>query len=401
MISLAARRRQALEFARAVEAETPEVTSELVDPLQVVTLLRDVPPEEPDPTFVSRLRDKLLSAAAARAEKLESADEGPDDDLAWRRARSPRHQRLLAIAASTLVIVGAGTATAAASRQALPGDLLYPVKRSMETVQLQLARGNYGKGVELLEDASTRLDEIAGLTTEHPNPDAEQVDQLDQTFSDFSSESTEGGQRLLAAYAMDDEANAIGRIRVFTTEAAVQLTELASAMPPDMGPSFTKAAATVGTLDALAVRICPTCGGPLPLVTVPGELPASQVLPAYTFLAQIPHADLSELSSAGAGGSQAVTLPGGPTAGANPGVSTTSSATTTAGATPTTSGGEPTPTTATTAPSTSGPTSGESSPSANLGTSTASEVLPPVTTTLPVELPTITIPVLSPAGGPT
>jgi hypothetical protein len=401
MIALSAYRRQAREFARAVDTETHEVTSELMGPLNVASMLRDLPPVEPDPAFVSELRDKLHSAALSRSEESDSGEAGPADDPAWRKGRRPRQQHILAIAASTLVIAGAGTTAAAASQQALPGDLLYPVKRSIESVQLQLARGNYGKGVELLEEASTRLDEITGLTSEHPNPDSEQIDQLDQTFSDFTSESTEGGQRLLAAYAIDDEANAIGRIRVFTTEAATQLTELESEMPSDMRPSFTKAAATVGTLDALAVRICPTCGGPLPLVSVPGELPASQVVAADTFLAQIPYADLSELSSEGAGGSQAVTLPGGPTAGANPSASTTPSATSSAGATPTPSGGEPTPATATTAPATSAPTSAEPSQSADPGASTATDVLTPVTTTLPEELPTITISVPGPTVGPT
>jgi hypothetical protein len=391
MISLAARRRQAREFARAVEAETPEVRSELVDPLQVVTLLRDAPPIEPDPAFVSRLRDELLSAAAARAEELHSADEGPDDDLARRRVRSPRHQRLLAIAASTLVIVGAGTATAAVSRQALPGDLLYPVKRSIETVQYQLARGDSGKGIALLAEASTRLDEVAALMTEDPTPDSEQIDQLDQTFGDFTSESTKGGQLLLAAYANDGDANAIGRIRVFTTEAAAQLRELPE-MPPDIGPTFSKAATTVGVLDGIAVRICPDCGGSLPEVSVRGQVPSAALAHALnTFLAENPNLD-----------SHHGTFPGGPTAsGPKPSVSSTASGSPAATSTASTTAAGPTASDTSTTEATGAPTATESNQTPAASVPTPADVPTPVPTVQDGEPSTITIPVPKPTAGPT
>jgi hypothetical protein len=402
MISLAARRRQAREFARAVEAETPEVRSELVDPLQVVTLLRDAPPIEPDPAFVSRLRDELLSAAAARAEELHSADEGPDDDLARRRVRSPRHQRLLAIAASTLVIVGAGTATAAVSRQALPGDLLYPVKRSIETVQYQLARGDSGKGIALLAEASTRLDEVAALMTEDPTPDSEQIDQLDQTFGDFTSESTKGGQLLLAAYANDGDANAIGRIRVFTTEAAAQLRELPE-MPPDIGPTFSKAATTVGVLDGIAVRICPDCGGSLPQVSVRGQVPSAALAHALDmFLAENPNLDSSDLSTLGPGDSHHGTLPGGPTAsGPNPSVSSTASASPTATSTASNTAAEPTAGDTSTTEATGAPTATESNQTAAASVPTPADVPTPVPTVQDGEPPAITISIPKPTASPT
>ena len=392
MISLAARRRQAREFARAVESETPEVTSELVDPLQVVTLLRDVPAVEPDPAFVSGLRDKLLSAAASRAEEPGTADEGPDDDLAWRRARSPRHQRLLAIAASTLVIVGAGTATAAASQQALPGDLLYPVKRSIEKVQYELARGNSAKGIELLAEASTRLDEVAGLTAEDSSPDAEQIDQLDQTFGDFTSESTEGGQRLIAAAVVDDDPNAIGRLRVFTTNAAKQLTSLAPVLPTVMRSSFTDAANTVETLNSAAIEICPGCGATLPAVEAAGQAQSAQA-----FLAQIPNLDLSDLPTTGAGNLNGPS-PGGPTAsGANPNVSSTASASPTTS----TTAAEPAASDTRTTEATGAPTDTESNQGADASVPTPADVPTPTPTTPPVEPSNITISAPKPTGSPT
>ena len=382
MTSLLARRRQAREFARAVEAATREGASELAGPLQVVTLLREIPPVEPNPAFVSELRSHLLTAAVARSRERDLADGSTDDDLPSIQGRSPRHQRGLAIAASTLVIAGAGTGTAAISQQALPGDLLYPVKRSIENVEFQLARGDFGEGSQLLEQASTRLDEVEALTAEDPNPDAEQIAELTQAFSDFSSQTTDGGRRLITAYASDRDANVIGRIRVFTTQAATQLTRLAPAMPTDLRTSFTHAATTVGALDALAVRICATCGGTLPLVSVPG-----QPLSAGPFLTDVSNVDLSDLPSTGAGGSQPVTLPGGPPVNGLPsGFPTTPTGTTTGGTTPSGSTGgstgEP-----------GSPSSVQSSQDPGATVSLPVDVLTPVTTLLAVDLPTIVIPI--------
>jgi hypothetical protein len=378
MTPLSVRRRQAREFARAVDTESRKAASELAAPLQVVALLRAVPPVEPDQAFVSELRDQLLAAAASR---VEPDGDAAYDELPATKERAPRQQRALAIAASVLVIVGAGTAAAAVSKQALPGDLLYPVKRSIERVELELAQGDSGKGNELLDQASTRLDEVEALAAADPNPDAQQIAELNEAFSDFTSQTTEGGRRLIAAYASEDDANAIGRIRVFTTETATQLTDLAPAMPADLQTSFTRAAATVGTLDALAVRICPTCGGPLPLVSVPG-----QYMSADTFLADAPSVDLDDLPGTGAGGSQPVTLPGGPPAAGVPTILPTvpSGGTTTA---------VPTPSDGITTEAASGATTGPSSEISSATDSVPEDVLTPVTTLLPEDLPTIVIPV--------
>jgi Domain of unknown function (DUF5667) len=370
-------RRQAREFARAVDTDTGKAASDLAAPLQVVTLLRAMPPVEPDPAFMSGLRDQLLDAAASR---VEPDSEDAPDEAPSNRGRTPWQQRGLAIAASTLVIVGAGTGTAAVSQHALPGDLLYPVKRSIERVELQLARGDSGKGTELLDQASTRLDEVEALTTENQSPDPEQIAELNQAFSDFTSQTTEGGRRLIAAYATDDDANAIGRIRVFTTQAATQLANLAPAMLADLRTSFTKAAGTVGSLDGLAVRICPTCGGPLPLVSVPGE-----VLSAEPFLVDAPGVDLSNLPTTGAGGSDPVTLPGGPpVTGVPTSPLTTPTATTTA---------VPTPSDGITPEPTSGLTTGSSSESPAASVSPTGDVLTPLPTLLPEDPATIEIPI--------
>ena len=80
-----------------------------------------------------------------------------------------------------------GVGAAAASTQALPGDSLYGLKRQIENVQLDLARGDLAHGRELLQQADARLSEAeaprrlrARLGPRHPRPgDRTALDDMD------------------------------------------------------------------------------------------------------------------------------------------------------------------------------------------------------------------------------
>ncbi len=81
------------------------------------------------------------------------------------RARPSAPARLRqAVAAVAIASVVAGVGAAAASTRALPGDALYGLKRQIENVQLDLARGDLGHGRELLQQADARLSEAEALT---------------------------------------------------------------------------------------------------------------------------------------------------------------------------------------------------------------------------------------------
>jgi hypothetical protein len=69
-----------------------------------------------------------------------------------------------ALAIGFIVLAGSGTGTVYASQGSVPGDLLYPVKRTGEDVQLALAF-NEDREVELLDRfISRRIDELAIVT---------------------------------------------------------------------------------------------------------------------------------------------------------------------------------------------------------------------------------------------
>lgn len=70
---------------------------------------------------------------------------------------------LMALIAIFALLFGGAGATALAAQSSIPGDVLYPVKTSLEGAQLTLAADAYAQAQLHLSFAERRLDEIAGL----------------------------------------------------------------------------------------------------------------------------------------------------------------------------------------------------------------------------------------------
>ncbi len=88
----------------------------------------------------------------------------PGTRHAARRAPAPLRSRLAAAVLMLLVVVTAGSGiTVAAAQDALPGDMLYPVKLAAERVTLVTAGGDSERVEHHLDLAERRIDEAAGL----------------------------------------------------------------------------------------------------------------------------------------------------------------------------------------------------------------------------------------------
>ncbi len=271
MRELLTARRRAEELDHALEGDGGNLDPSLQAPLRAAVLLRAREPVSPGSDFESELRAALVAEVESAFEPVVTA-----------MPQRPRHRgRRLVAAASALVIVGAGTGVATAAQQALPGDLLYPVKRSLESVQLSIARGNFSRGGEYLDEASTRLDEVAGLA-DRGGSDEQTTSDISSTIQDFTEQATVGGQLLMEAYRTDGDNGALAQVRLFTTSAAVQMSDLAAAVPDVAQQSFAHAEGTVGSLDSAAVIVCPDCTDSLPAVQVP-----SYLLSVRTFLPDV------------------------------------------------------------------------------------------------------------------
>jgi hypothetical protein len=109
-----------------------EEWNELMD---IVETLRTIPAPAPDPRFRSTARARILSSVSRQAQPAPLAAGWLQMILLpfFRRAAPV----LVTLSVMAFALMGAGTAYA--SQQALPGDLLYPVKTGIEDLRLAVA----------------------------------------------------------------------------------------------------------------------------------------------------------------------------------------------------------------------------------------------------------------------
>ncbi|MPZ62191.1 MAG: hypothetical protein GEU93_13030 [Propionibacteriales bacterium] len=276
MTPLLPARRRAEEFARLVDGHQQTADPVLQSLLDTVSTLRQLPPAGVDPQFHDDLRARLMDAAAAElpARRVEASPVRPAS-VPRTGPRALRRRRLLVATATSLVLVGGGAGVATASQQALPGDMLYPVKRTLENARLSFADGGIEHGQALIERSRIRLREAEQVSTDDPLTQHD-IEALQLTFRDFAADTTAAREQLLAGYADTGETSGLTAAREFAAEAHSTLGELGPQLPRQLQPSVVRAARSVVTLDHTIAAECPTCASDLPaleLESVLVELP--------------------------------------------------------------------------------------------------------------------------------
>jgi hypothetical protein len=185
----------------------------------------------------------------------------PGDELASRRGRrsgnrhvmpdarrgSPVGGRIVLVAAAavlgTAVIGGAGVL---ASRDALPGDNLYGIKRAAESVGTAMTWDDAARGRRHLDLASTRIDEMEQLAARDPQapPDPEVYR---DSLRDFDSEADQGSELLLASQDVPRE-QAQNDLQTWAAGQAERLAALRPALPV---PALSDAVDSLTRLDQL------------------------------------------------------------------------------------------------------------------------------------------------------
>lgn len=296
-------RRQADEFAAAVERAlgsggplTPAARGfdngsggrsqardvEMRAFVSLVEQLRQVQSPPLRTQFATDLRARLMAAAPVELSAAErsraSSTESASASIHTTSARSSLRRRLVSAGVTVSVVLGAGTGVAVASQSALPGETLYPVKRSLEQIEVSLAGSAGDKGEELLEQASTRLDEVGGLAAgDLSAPEAAEL--VSETLDLFTTQSAEGAEELMSAYTSDGNQESIALLREFAEQSVSELDELGSSLSRSWHDQLTLAAEGMADLDAQAMAMCSDCSslGPLQLsgnlVAGQGQLP--------------------------------------------------------------------------------------------------------------------------------
>ncbi|WP_214364646.1 DUF5667 domain-containing protein [Pseudonocardia sp. H11422] len=188
-----------------------------------------------------RARHKMPSGAAER----------PRGNRASRRPGSPsRSRRIAFVSAAALVVMVALAGTGVfVSRDALPGDALYAIKRVSESAGLAMTFGEEAKARRHLELAATRLSEVEQLIgrqqTAGPDPQL-----LESAISEFDAATSEGSRMLLAG-RQEAGAASLGDLRTWAAEQSARLAALRATLPL---PTMAEADQSIALLDRLLTR---------------------------------------------------------------------------------------------------------------------------------------------------
>ncbi|WP_286689723.1 MULTISPECIES: DUF5667 domain-containing protein [unclassified Aeromicrobium] len=233
-------------------------TGQVAELVRTAQTLRASATVAPRPEFASALRERLMTEGQTVLVPAPGASRRTADAAAGAPAAAPsRARRRLATAAvaavSSLGVVG----LVAGSASALPGDVLYPVKRTVEDVELALHRSDEARGTQRLELATERLREVRAVIADGSPAARGQVPAL---LDEFSTQAEQGSASLFDAYDTDGSTASIETVNDFAAASAVDLTTIAADVPADASESFSAAAAAVTDLAGQAGRLCASCG---------------------------------------------------------------------------------------------------------------------------------------------
>jgi hypothetical protein len=262
MTSLLSAKKRAEEFAAVVDgaAEPSTLRPELVGLVGVVATLqresRTVESAEPRPEFTASLRERLMAEAATSLAQ--------DTILTLPPRRKGSRERRIALAASSLVLVGGTAGMAAAAQNALPGEALYPIKRGLEKAQTELATNDAERGKDLLAQADSRLVEVRGLFDSSGN-----LSQVPGTIDAFTQQATEATEVLLDEFDETRDPQLIEGLRAFAADNLDELQQLAKTAPAEHQDDLATAADVLMRIDARAEALCPACASDLETLTMP------------------------------------------------------------------------------------------------------------------------------------
>lgn len=238
--------------------------------LELVAALRAVPPVTARPEFVSSLRTQLVAAAEREPARAEQ-------DLAVRltpRQRRGSRERRLAAVIGGFAVVSATGSMAMASQDALPGDVLYPVKRAIENAQTNLQPDGAAKADALISHAEARLGELRSLVASDRG-----ADEVNATLQDFTDQARQASEFALDDYATTGKSDRIADLRAFASESMDVLAGLGPVVPSDSRSLLITATQTIRQIDAAAWEACPSCAdGAVTEVPDFATLPLSAVL---------------------------------------------------------------------------------------------------------------------------
>ncbi|CCH35309.1 DUF5667 domain-containing protein [Actinosynnema sp. NPDC047251] len=351
------RHRQREQFARAVDALPEQADPAFADELAVVALLRKAAVTSgPDEAAKARMRERVLNASPPPTAKIDSI-----------RPRSGARGRLaVALAAALCLVFSLAGMSLLLSRDALPGDALYGVKRTAESASLGLTFGEESKGYKRLEFAAARISEIETLVDRYRDSGGGPLGGHLTALTDFDADAA-AGSRVLAAHGTGSDGTGsdertLGSLREWATSQTTRLGDLRDRLPAE---AATRSGTSLDLLGRIAQRAADLAARSRCATVTTGEVDEVGPVPAT-----------GECSAPPIAPSPSATQPSG-----------TSIAVTPTPAGPTTSTSAPAPTATAPAPGSGGTTPPTSKPGLPLPSVTVTVEPPVQLPSLPITLP--------------
>ncbi|MGZ3141987.1 DUF5667 domain-containing protein [Lentzea chajnantorensis] len=206
-------------FARAVEGGPQPVGGDsFAEELAVVELLRGLD-VGPDAATRERMRQRVLTAPPPEKAPV----------LLSVRRVGARGRMAVAAAAVLCLLMSLGGMSVLLSRDALPGDPLYGVKRTAEGASLGLTFDDESRALKHLEFAASRVTEMETLA----DRGADSASQL-TALADLDADAVEGA-RQLTAYGTVADKTVLPSLRDWALDQYEKLGVLRPRLPEDAG----------------------------------------------------------------------------------------------------------------------------------------------------------------------
>ncbi len=239
----------AQSFDDALSGRTPN-DAHIAELVRLAESLCEAAVAQPDTAFRRSLRAQLMTEAQTVLVPM-PASARPVAALTV-EARPVR--RRVATVTAALVTSAGVVGLVASSASAVPGEMLYPVKRSVESAELALHRDDASRGSFQLAQASERLAEARKLSAKGGS-----ASDIADTLDDFASSATSGSSRLFTDYSDSGSKESVTRVNEFAAASSLDLAELSSRLPEGLDDPFTAASAAVTGLADEAETLCASC----------------------------------------------------------------------------------------------------------------------------------------------
>jgi len=202
----------------------------------------------PTPRERERMRLRVLAEFKTMDFESPPGSGGPVRNLAGRSTAPGR--LMVALAAALCLILSLGAMSLLLSRDALPGDPLYAVKRTAESASFGLAFDDAAKARKHLEFATARIDEMDGMVARGNTPIGSYLTAL----TDFDADAA-AGSRLLTVLSTNGDGSGLTYLRDWAKSQSQRLKALRPSLPERADTSADLLTAITDRANALISRL--------------------------------------------------------------------------------------------------------------------------------------------------